>query len=96
MSAAKNSVHPLVLFAVATTMTKIDPARMNVQTILIQVEAVSRDEAIGKAHTDAAERLPEHQIFTTTCIEIKQNKEGYGRNHPSVSNPERHERKRSQ
>ena len=49
------------------------PANMNVQTVLVQVDAHSRNEAIGIAHEDAIKRLPEHHIFSTACIEIKLN-----------------------
>lgn len=59
-------------FAVATTMIKNEDLKTNIKTILVDVEAVSKEEAIGKAHIDAVKRLSEHQILSTACIEIKQ------------------------
>ena len=58
-------------FAVATTMTKAEGYSTNVSTILLEITATSREEAIGIAHEESVRQFPNHQIFHTCCIEIK-------------------------
>ncbi len=57
-------------YAVAVTMTRDIPNGTNILTRLNTYEAVSMDEAVGKAVCDACEGNPDHSVFQIAKMDV--------------------------
>jgi len=57
-------------YAVAVTMTSEIAKGINIATRLNIWDAVSMDEAVGKAVADACEGNPNHSVFQIAKVEI--------------------------
>ena len=56
-------------YAVAMTLTQHKEAgKINIQTILICTDAVSKEEAIGIAMADARKAQPDHTVHSEVCL----------------------------
>lgn len=55
-------------YAVASTLIKEMPNKMNIMTDLRLIEAVSKEEAIGIYVLQVSEQHPEHQIHVRPAV----------------------------